>query len=37
MNIRYQHNRYIVLGLLGILLFLVFVLGNQPIIAYGGL
>ncbi len=37
MSIHYQHNRYIILGLLGILLFLTIVLGNQPIVAYGGL
>jgi hypothetical protein len=37
MSIRYQRNQYIILGLLGILLFLALVLGNQPIVAYGGL
>jgi hypothetical protein len=37
MSIRYQRNQHIVLGLLAILLFLALVLGNQPIVAYGGL
>jgi len=37
MSIRYQRNQYIILGLLGILLFLALVLGNQPIVAYSGL
>ena len=36
MSIRYQRNQYIILGLLGILLFLAIVLGNQPIVAPGG-
>ena len=37
MRIRYQRNQYIILGLLGILLFLAIALGNQPIVAYGGM
>jgi len=37
MSIRYQRNQLIVLGLLGVLLFLALALGNQPIVAYSGL